>query len=102
MKYQAYSSLPLGIENKNLALIDTRALAENYKTLRQKAASNGARTIAVVKADAYGHGIGLCVPALWRAGCDFFATSSLSEVAKETSACSPSAFRSRNTGAKVR
>lgn len=79
MQYRAYSSLPLGVENKNLALIDTRALAHNFRTLARKAASNGARTIAVVKADAYGHGLPICVPALLREGCDFFAVASLSE-----------------------
>ena len=79
MTYRLYSSLPLGGESKNRAVIDTDALVSNYRTLRAQLAEPTTRPICVVKADAYGHGIPLCVPALLREGCDFFAVASLSE-----------------------
>jgi alanine racemase len=51
--------------------IDISALAENYRLLSRL--SGGARTAGVVKADAYGLGLGVVVPALLAAGCaDFF------------------------------
>jgi alanine racemase len=51
--------------------IDISALAENYRLLSRL--SGGARTAGVVKADAYGLGLGVVVPALFAAGCaDFF------------------------------
>ncbi len=78
MSYRLYSSLPLDCENKNRAVIDTDALAANYRTLCAKT-DRSVRPIAVVKADAYGHGIPICVPALLREGCDFFAVASLPE-----------------------
>ena len=78
MPYRLYSSLPLGCENKNRAVIDTDALVANYRTLCAKT-KRSVRPIAVVKADAYGHGIPICVPALLREGCDFFAVASLPE-----------------------
>ncbi|MBQ3483438.1 MAG: alanine racemase [Clostridia bacterium] len=60
-----------------VAEIDTAALTENFRILR--AHVRGARVIAVVKANAYGHGISLTVPALLAAGCDFFAVTALEE-----------------------
>jgi alanine racemase len=51
--------------------IDVSALTENYRLLSRL--SGGARTAGVVKADAYGLGLGVVVPALLAAGCaDFF------------------------------
>ena len=51
--------------------IDISALAANYRLLREL--SGGARTAGVVKANAYGLGIEIVVPALLDAGCeDFF------------------------------
>jgi alanine racemase len=51
--------------------IDTRALTENWRTL--DAMSGAARAGAAVKADAYGVGAELAVPALAKAGCrDWF------------------------------
>lgn len=93
MAYKLYSSLPLGVERKNLAVINTEALAANYQALRRKAAGHGARAIAVVKADAYGHGIPICVPALLRAGCDFFAVASLAEAILVRKVAAESGFR---------
>ncbi|MBR2010363.1 MAG: alanine racemase [Clostridia bacterium] len=67
-----------------LAKIDVAALAANFISLHTYAARavTGAkppRTIAVVKANAYGHGTAQAVPAFSRAGCDFFAVATLEE-----------------------
>lgn len=59
-----------------VAEIDGAALFENFRLLR---AHCGGRTVAVVKANAYGHGLALAVPTLLRAGCDFFAVATLDE-----------------------
>ncbi len=58
-----------------VAEIDTAALSHNYKTLSRTCGN----AIAVVKADAYGHGLALAVPALLEAGCSFFAVASAAE-----------------------
>lgn len=58
-----------------LCIIDTAALSHNYKTLEKTCG----KTIAVVKANAYGHGLSLTVPTLLAAGCDFFAVASAAE-----------------------
>ena len=62
---------------KNIAYIDTAALADNYRTVCEH--SSGAQVIAVVKADAYGHGIACAATVLGSAGCTFFAVSSEEE-----------------------
>ena len=62
---------------KNIAYIDTAALADNYRAVREQ--SSGAEVIAVVKADAYGHGIACAATVLGNAGCAFFAVSSEEE-----------------------
>ena len=65
-----------------VALIDTEALAENYRALARYAAQTSGRTprmIAVVKANAYGHGLTIAARALLRAGCDFFGVATLEE-----------------------
>ncbi len=62
---------------KNIAYIDTAALAGNYRAVCERAGD--AQVIAVVKADAYGHGISLTASVLGDAGCTFFAVSSEEE-----------------------
>jgi alanine racemase len=57
--------------------IDLDALAANWRRLRDRAAP--AECGAVVKADAYGIGIGAAVPALARAGCRTFFVAHLAE-----------------------
>lgn len=57
------------------AEIDSAALAHNYKTLHHTCG----KTIAVVKAEAYGHGLALTVPALLDAGCKLFAVATAKE-----------------------
>jgi len=77
---------------KTWAEIDLAALRHNWHTVcdRVHAAAPAARVIAVVKANAYGHGVPLAVPALTAAGCGFFAVSCTSE-AEEVRALAPSA-----------
>lgn len=64
------------------AAIDPAALTHNYRLLadRAKAAAGQELTpIAVVKADAYGHGIRICAEALTQAGCRAFAVACIEE-----------------------
>lgn len=66
------------------AEIDTAALISNFATLQAHAArckktGKPPRVIAVVKANAYGHGTALAVSAFLRAGCDFFAVATVDE-----------------------
>lgn len=63
------------VRPRAVAEIDTDALFHNFRTVSRACG----RTIAVVKADAYGHGLSLAVPPLLRAGCDFFAVASTDE-----------------------
>lgn len=57
--------------------VSLHAIAENYATLARKAA--GAECAAVVKADAYGLGVGPVAKALWKAGARFFYVAQLEE-----------------------
>lgn len=59
----------------SFAQIDADALRYNFRTV----AASGGRTVAVVKANAYGHGTRIVVPALAAEGCDFFAVATLRE-----------------------
>ena len=71
-------------DSRAIAMIDTEALTKNFIAVHHYAAchakgSRPPRTIAVVKANAYGHGAALAVPAFSRAGCDFFAVATVEE-----------------------
>lgn len=59
------------------AYINLDHLCHNYRLLRQRAGK--ARLIAVVKANAYGHGLDLVTPALQAEGCNHFAVTDASE-----------------------
>lgn len=61
--------------------IDTAALINNYRILCDNinSVSPGTVCASVVKADAYGHGIDICAPALYSAGCRFFIVATLGE-----------------------
>lgn len=59
----------LGLAGGRLT-IDLAALADNYRLMQTH--SGAAKAAAVVKADAYGIGVALAVPALSAAGCDTF------------------------------
>ena len=66
---------------KTRALIDLEALKSNYRILDNyiKSSSPECKTVCVVKADAYGHGAELCIPALIAAGAEHFAVSCAEE-----------------------
>lgn len=81
-EYRSYSSLPLPTPPLSWAEIDLAALRSNYRAVKElieKRAKKKIRLIAVVKADAYGHGAPACVNALLEEGCDFFAVASFEE-----------------------
>lgn len=58
--------------------INTRALEDNYKFLAGLTASH-AELLAIVKADAYGHSLALCAPAVVRAGACWLGVTSVEE-----------------------
>jgi alanine racemase len=58
--------------------IRTRALEENYRFLAALAAPH-AELLAIVKADAYGHSLALCAPAVVRAGARWLGVTSVEE-----------------------
>jgi alanine racemase len=60
------------------AEISTRVLEENYRFLARLAAPH-AELLAVVKANAYGHGLAICAPALVRAGVQWLGVTSVEE-----------------------
>ena len=76
-----HDTLPLLPGMRVRAIIDTRALAENYRSLMAPvhAVSPNTYAIAVVKADAYGHGIRPVVSTLLSEGCRSFAVACLEE-----------------------
>ena len=69
------------MNEKNIAEIDLSALKHNFTHLRDRvgAVSPATAPMCVVKADAYGHSVALCVPALYEAGARHFAVSSIEE-----------------------
>ena len=71
------------------AEIDLGALKNNFLACLDKihATSPTSRILAVVKADAYGHGTEPCVRALLAAGCDFFAVSCIEEALAVRAVC---------------
>ncbi len=71
------------------AEIDLSALRNNFRLLRDavKARDPHTRLIAVVKADAYGHGLSACVRALLEEGCDAFAVFRADEAFLVRSVC---------------
>ena len=69
--------------------IDTRRLEENFRFLQTLAAPD-AELLAILKANAYGHGLDLCVPAAVRAGAEWLGVASVEE-AVAARALAPSA-----------
>ena len=71
------------------AEIDLGVLGQNFKACLAKMqdTSPASRILAVVKADAYGHGTEPCVRALLSVGCDFFAVSCIEEALAVRSVC---------------
>jgi alanine racemase len=58
--------------------IDTQALERNFSFLKQHAEPH-AELIAIVKANAYGHGLDICAPAVVRAGARWLGVNSVEE-----------------------
>ena len=58
------------------AEIDVDALVHNFNIIKQTA---NTKVCAVVKANAYGHGVDIVAPLLQQAGADFFAVSNIEE-----------------------
>ncbi len=83
--FRLYSGIPDLFCQKTWVEIDTEALQKNYRSL--STVSPDVRHICVVKADAYGHTSKICVPALLRAGCDFFAVSCIEEAIEVREIC---------------
>jgi alanine racemase len=69
--------------------ISTRALQENFRFLASLAAPH-AELLAIVKADAYGHGLNLCAPAAVAAGAQWLGVTSVEE-GIAARACAPEA-----------
>ena len=63
--------------SNSYAEIDLDALRSNYNKISEYA--KPANVIAVVKADAYGHGVTECSRALYECGCRFFAVATVNE-----------------------
>lgn len=68
------------------AEINTRSLEHNYRFLRSFAGPQTA-CVAVVKADAYGHGLSLCAPAAVRAGARWLGVTSVEEGVAARAVC---------------
>jgi alanine racemase len=68
--------------------IRTQALEENYRFLQTLAASD-TELLAVVKADAYGHSLALCAPALVRGGARWLGVTSVEEGIAARALCGP-------------
>lgn len=66
--------------------IRTRALEDNYRFLRGLAGP-GVECLAIVKAEAYGHGLSLCAPAAVRAGARWLGVTSVEEGVTARAAC---------------
>ncbi len=64
--------------NRTWAEVDLSAIAENFYTVRAKVGAE-VRVMAIVKADAYGHGVERVAPLLAELGADQFAVSCLQE-----------------------
>jgi alanine racemase len=63
---------------KNWVEISGQRLAANYRLLADSVTA-GTSVLAVVKADAYGHGIELCAPVLTSAGAEWLGVTDVSE-----------------------
>jgi len=66
--------------------IQTRLLEENYRFLQTLAAPQ-MELLAIVKADAYGHGLPLCAPAVVRAGARWLGVTSVEEGVAARAVC---------------
>jgi alanine racemase len=75
--------------------ISTDSLAHNYRTLAEISSGRGAlpvELLAIVKADAYGHGVALCAPAAVRAGARWLGVTSVEEGMAARGYCDEAGF----------
>jgi alanine racemase len=63
---------------KSWVEVSEQRLAANYRLLTE-AAGEGTAVLAVVKANAYGHGAAICAPVLARAGADWLGVTDVAE-----------------------
>ncbi len=63
-----------------IAQIDLRAIAHNIRILR--CAAGGMKVCAAVKANAYGHGVGVVLPAMVEAGVEMLGVATIGEAAE--------------------
>jgi len=66
--------------------IRTRALEDNFRFLRSQAAPD-IELLAVVKANAYGHDLALCAPAVVEAGARWIGVTSVEEAIAARALC---------------
>ena len=87
--YKLYSSLGELEQRTNCAEINLSALRDNYRIIKNTVCSQkpDTRIIAVVKAEAYGHGAPACVQVLLEEGCNFFAVSCIDEAVAVRNVC---------------
>jgi len=71
---------------RSWAQVDLDAIRNNVEELR-RSLSPGTAMMAVVKADAYGHGVEQTAPELLRCGCDWFAVSNIEEALQLRALC---------------
>lgn len=69
------------------AEIDLAALRQNLKVIRAALHSPAVKTLAIVKADAYGHGMPMVARTLSRAGVDFFGVATIDEAVQLRRIC---------------
>lgn len=71
----------MGYLKRCWAEIDLDKITYNYKLFKDKLKGKKSRIIAVIKANAYGHGANEIASELRENGCDFFAVSNITEAA---------------------
>lgn len=71
LDYEEYGEVPPSVRRPTWAEINLEALAENFRRVRERVGTDVA-VMAVVKADAYGHGARECARRLAREGADWF------------------------------
>ncbi len=69
------------------AEIDLRHLRHNLREIRRALMASGAEVLAVVKADAYGHGMKEVAQALWKQGVSFFGVANIQEALELRRVC---------------
>ena len=79
--YITYADLPLSSAPRAWVEVDAAAIRHNYRTVAAalEKKREGCRIIAVIKGDAYGHGITECTRIFLSEGCRAFALANLEE-----------------------